>query len=61
MGDGAGADAAYLMMLQFLRLILCIVLIPIGFSLATGQSVGSSTGMVIGGADHVLTARTGRC
>lgn len=56
MGDGAGADAAYLMMLQFLRLILCIVLIPIGFSLATGQSVGSATGMVIGGADHVLTA-----
>jgi hypothetical protein len=42
-------------MLQFLRLILCIVLIPIGFSLATGNAVGSSTGAVIGGAEHVLT------
>jgi uncharacterized protein len=56
MGDQAGADPAYLTMLQFLRLILCIVLIPIGFSLATGGAVGSSTGAVIGGAEHVLTA-----
>ena len=56
LGDQAGADAAYLTMLQFLRLILCIVLIPIGFSLATGHAVGSSTGAVIGGADHALTA-----
>ena len=55
LGDQAGADGAYLTMLQFLRLILCIVLIPIGFSLATGHSVGSSTGAVIGGAEHVLT------
>jgi membrane AbrB-like protein len=55
MGDQAGADAAYLTMLQFLRLILCIVLIPIGFSLVTGHAVGSATGAVIGGAEHVLT------
>ena len=55
LGDQAGADGAYLTMLQFLRLILCIVLIPIGFSLATGHAVGSSTGAVIGGAEHVLT------
>ena len=56
LGDQAGADSAYLTMLQFLRLILCIVLIPIGFSLATGTTVGSSMGAVIGGAEHVLTA-----
>ncbi len=56
MGERAGADAAYLTMLQFLRLILCIVLIPIGFSLATGGAVGSATGAVIGGAAHPLTA-----
>ena len=55
LGDQAGADGAYLTMLQFLRLILCIVLIPIGFSLATGHAVGSSTGAVIGGAEHSLT------
>jgi len=55
LGDQAGADAAYLTMLQFLRLILCIVLIPIGFSIATGGSVGSSAGAVIGGADKVLS------
>ena len=55
LGDQAGADGAYLTMLQFLRLILCIVLIPIGFSLVTGAAVGSSTGAVIGGAEHVLT------
>jgi uncharacterized protein len=57
LGDQAGADPAYLTMLQFLRLILCIVLIPIGFSLATGSAVGSSSGAVIGGADHILTAQ----
>jgi membrane AbrB-like protein len=57
MGDRAGADAAYLTMLQFLRLILCIVLIPIGFSIITGHAVGSATGAVIGGAEHVLTAK----
>ena len=56
LGEKAGADAAYLTMLQFLRLILCIVLIPIGFSLAMGSSVGSSTGAVIGGAEHPLSA-----
>ena len=49
MGDEAGADGALVSMMQFLRLILCIVLIPIGFSLAMGESVGSATGAVIGG------------
>jgi len=57
MGDQAGGDPAYLTVLQFLRLILCIVLIPIGFSLLTGEAVGSGTGAVIGGSDTVLSAR----
>lgn len=55
MGDQAGADGAFLVMLQFLRLIFCIVLIPIGFSILTGHVVGSASGIVIGG-DHVLSA-----
>ena len=55
LGEKAGADGAYLTMLQFLRLILCIVLIPIGFGLVTGHDVGSSTGAVIGGAETVLS------
>ncbi len=56
LGEEAGADAAMLAVLQFLRLILCIVFIPIGFSLATGHAVGSASGAVIGGGSHVLTA-----
>lgn len=55
MGDREGADPAYLTILQFLRLILCIVFIPIGFAIFTGQEVGSASGAVIGGADHALT------
>jgi membrane AbrB-like protein len=56
MGDQAGADAAYLTMLQFLRLILCIVLIPVGFTFLTGAAVGSASGAVIGGTGHALSA-----
>ncbi len=57
LGDQAGGDPAYLTMLQFLRLILCIVFIPIGFTLLTGHAVGSGAGAVIGGAAHPLTPR----
>lgn len=48
MGEEAGADVAMLLMLQFLRLILCIVMIPIGFSLLEGHAVGSASGLVLG-------------
>jgi uncharacterized protein len=57
LGDAAGADAALLATFQFLRLILCIVLIPIGFTLATGDAVGSASGVVIGGEVQELTPR----
>jgi len=57
LGDKAGGDPAYLTMLQFLRLILTIVLIPIGFSLLTGEPVGSGAGVVIGGAENALSPR----
>ncbi|MEM0946371.1 MAG: AbrB family transcriptional regulator [Pseudomonadota bacterium] len=48
MGDKAGADGALLSTMQFLRLILCIAGIPIGFTLLTGETVGSATGQVLG-------------
>ena len=48
LGEAAGADIAQLATFQFLRLILLIVLMPIGFSLATGHVVGSATGETIG-------------
>ena len=49
LGEEAGADVAILTMLQFLRLILCIMVIPLGFTIATGEAVGSASGAVIGG------------
>ena len=55
LGEAAGADIALLATFQFLRLIVLIVLVPIGFSLATGHVVGSATGQVIGG-DTPLSA-----
>ena len=48
MGEKSGADMQMLIMLQFLRLILCIVLIPIAFSIIEGHAVGSSTGVTLG-------------
>ena len=51
MGEKSGAQMPMLIMLQFLRLILCIVLIPIAFALAFNQAVGSGSGLVRPGAD----------
>ena len=50
LGEEAGANVAVLTILQFLRLILCIIVIPLGFTIATGEAVGSGSGAVIGGA-----------
>lgn len=54
LGEAAGADIAQLATFQFLRLVLLIVFMPIGFSLATGQVVGSATGETIGKAAGLL-------
>ncbi len=51
LGEEAGADARLLTLLQFLRLILCIVFVPIGFTLLTGQAVGSASGIAMTGSD----------
>lgn len=54
MGEERGADPALLVLLQFMRLILTIILVPIGFSLATGHAVGSAGGVQMAGADVPL-------
>ncbi len=54
MGEEAGADVQMLTMLQFLRLILAIVLIPLGFSVIEGHAVGSASGVRVAGADLPL-------
>jgi membrane AbrB-like protein len=50
MGEAAGADPKPLVILQFLRLILCILLVPLGFMLFTGGAVGSAAGVEMTGA-----------
>lgn len=44
MGEDAGGDAGMLVLFQFLRLIVTIIAVPIGFLLLTGHAVGSGSG-----------------
>jgi hypothetical protein len=57
LGEQAGADPQMLTLLQFLRLILCIVLVPIAFTWASGHAVGSASGVEMTGAAVPLGAR----
>ncbi len=57
MGEAAGADIRMLTMLQFMRLIFCIVLVPLGFALLTGELVGSAGGVRMTGSDVPLHLR----
>jgi membrane AbrB-like protein len=54
LGEEAGADGRMLVLLQFLRLILTIVFVPILFTVLTGHAVGSSGGAALHGADLPL-------
>jgi uncharacterized protein len=54
LGEEAGADVRLLTVLQFLRLILTIVTVPMIFWAMTGQAVGSASGVAMVGADAVL-------
>lgn len=45
LGEVAGADLSVLMLQQFLRIILVVSLIPIGFSWWYGAPVGSASGL----------------
>lgn len=49
MGEEAGADMQMLIMLQFLRLILTIVFIPLFFTWMVGHAVGSAGGAAVQG------------
>ncbi|MCV2869453.1 AbrB family transcriptional regulator [Defluviimonas sp. WL0002] len=51
MGEEAGADMQMLIMLQFLRLILTIVFIPLFFTWMVGHAVGSAGGASVQGSD----------
>ena len=51
LGEKAGADGPVLSMLQFLRIVLVVTLIPFGFLLWTGHAVGSAAGASLGGND----------
>ncbi|PKP73049.1 MAG: aminopeptidase [Alphaproteobacteria bacterium HGW-Alphaproteobacteria-6] len=49
MGEEAGADIQMLAMLQFLRLILTIVFVPLAFTWMEGHAVGSAGGARVTG------------
>ena len=49
MGEEAGADIQMLAMLQFLRLILTIVVVPLSFTVMEGHAVGSAGGAAVAG------------
>lgn len=52
MGEKAGADVPVLSMLQFLRIVLVVSIVPFGFLLWTGHAVGSAAGAMLGGGDR---------
>lgn len=54
MGEAHRAEVPMLAMLQFLRLILCMLLIPFSFAILTGHAVGSGAGVVLPGAENPL-------
>ena len=49
LGEEAGADVQMLSMLQFLRLILTMIIVPLAFTLMEGHAVGSAGGARIEG------------
>ena len=49
MGEEAGADVPMLAMLQFLRLILTIIVVPLAFTWMEGHAVGSAGGASVTG------------
>ena len=59
LGEEAGADVQLLTVLQFLRLILTIVAVPLLFWGLTGHAVGSASGVAMSEAGAVLSWRDG--
>lgn len=54
MGEEMGGDPAMLTMLQFLRLIVTIIAVPVFFSVMTGHLVGSAGGASLSRAPMML-------
>jgi len=50
MGEVAGADRAVLNLLQFSRLIMCILIVPLAVTAYEGFAVGSAAGIMLKGA-----------
>ena len=48
LGEENGADGAMLTMLQLLRVILTILVLPLAFSITEGHAVGSADGVTLG-------------
>lgn len=57
LGEEAGADLRLLTVLQFLRLILTIIAVPVIFTLLTGHAVGSAAGVQQAAASVALLPR----
>ena len=56
MGEEAGANVPMLTALQFLRLILTVMLVPLAFTLLSGAAVGSAAGVEMAPPGGVLDA-----
>lgn len=54
MGEEHGADVRMLNLLQFLRLISCILIVPTAFTLVEGVAVGSASGVEMTGSDVAI-------
>ncbi|WP_434618022.1 AbrB family transcriptional regulator [Tabrizicola sp. M-4] len=57
MGEEAGGDVRLMTVLQFLRLILTIVFVPLIFMVLTGGAVGSASGAALPAASVPLTVQ----
>lgn len=57
MGEQRGANVPLLTAVQFLRLVLCILLVPLGFSILEGGAVGSASGVRLPGSETPLSLR----
>ncbi|MEM6489866.1 MAG: AbrB family transcriptional regulator [Pseudomonadota bacterium] len=55
MGEKAGADVPTLTLLQFARLILCILMVPLAIAAYEGRAVGSAAGLALGTDPAALT------
>lgn len=53
-GEEAGADVRMLTLIQFLRIVTVVTLVPVGMSIYEGHPVGSSAGLNLSGGETAL-------